>query len=71
MTTQRFVILTQVRVRRARRTSELLQSVDLPTIRTLCFQIPDLLNRFRRIEAVIDVKVKEEQTIENWRNMSQ
>lgn len=69
MTTQRFVTRTRIRIQRARQTSELLASVDLPSIRALCVQIRSLLNRFRKIQAVIDAKIKDERTLQTCRNV--
>ncbi|CAF3553888.1 unnamed protein product, partial [Rotaria sordida] len=69
MTTQRFTTRTLIRVQRAHRTDELLKSIDLPSITALCGQIRGLLIQFRKIEAIIDDKVKDERTLTDWRNI--
>lgn len=68
MTTQRFVTRTHIRINRAHRTNELLQSIDLSSIRDLCVEIRGLLNRFKKIQAIIDSKIKDERTVLNCRD---
>lgn len=66
---QRFLTRALILTARARTASELIASINIQALRDLCSHVENLIEKFLKLNPILEEKLKDQQTLKRWRNI--
>ncbi|CAF0830965.1 unnamed protein product [Adineta steineri] len=69
MASQKFLTRALILAARARTAKELIESINIQTIRDMCSNVEVLIEKFLKLNPILEEKLKYQQTLKRWRNI--